>query len=121
MSQKYHPDAGSTTIITNDLYLAAFLHSMGCTLDHVERNERPRLSFVFCGAQVKELRQAYKSGSVKLNMHSFRDSLLHMRHLMDAALGMYLPTQRGVRKFAVFGGFRVFQKALIDLFSWRKR
>ena len=87
MSKKYHPEADSTTLITNDLYLAAFLHSMGCVLDHAERNERRRLSFVFCGERVKELRQAYKTGSVKLNMRSFRDSLLQMRHLMDAELG----------------------------------
>lgn len=72
------------TIITNDLYLAAFLHSTGCHLSKVEKNDRKRLSFVFCGSRVRELREAYREGPVKLDMRSFRDSLLHIRRLMDA-------------------------------------
>lgn len=75
------------TIVTNDLYLAAFLHSTGCDLSKVEKNERRRLSFVFCGDRVHKLREAYREGPVKLDMRSFRDSLLHIRHLMDARLG----------------------------------
>ena len=82
MSKKYLP-AHVTTIITNDLYLAAFLHCVGCTLDHVQPNERRRKSFVFIGDRVRELRDAYQTGPVKLDMRSFRESLLYIRRLMD--------------------------------------
>ena len=82
MLKKYVP-AESATIITNDLYLAAFLHCVGCTLDHVERNERRRVSFVFVGEQVRQLREAYRTGPVKLDMRSFRESLSLIRRLVD--------------------------------------
>jgi hypothetical protein len=90
MSKKYLPAEPPATIITNDLYLAAFLHCVGCTLDHVERNERRRLSFVFVGERVRELREAYRTGPVKLDMRLFRESLLYIRRLMDGGL----PEQR---------------------------
>jgi hypothetical protein len=90
MLKKYVP-AESATIITNDLYLAAFLHCVGCSLDHVERNERRRVSFVFVGERVRELREAYRTGPVKLDMRSFRESLSYIRRLMDG-----LPEQRSV-------------------------
>ena len=86
MLKKYNTSP-ATSIITNDLYLAAFLLSTGCSLSKVERNERKRLSFVFSGERVRELREAYKQGPVRLDMRTFRDSLLHIRHLMDAELG----------------------------------
>jgi hypothetical protein len=82
MSSKYLPQQPST-ITTNDLYLAAFLHCAGCTLDRVERNERRRVSFVFVGERVRELREAYRTGPVRLDMRSFRESLFHIRRLMD--------------------------------------
>jgi hypothetical protein len=81
MSKKYLT-AAAPTIITNDLYLAAFLHCVGCTLDHVQPNERRRVSFVFVGERVRELREAYQTGPVKLDMRIFRESLLHIRRLM---------------------------------------
>jgi hypothetical protein len=84
MLQRY-ASAASANLITNDLYLAAFLHCVGCVLDHVERNERRRVSFVFTGERVRELREAYRTGPVKLDMRSFRDSLIHLRRLMDDA------------------------------------
>jgi hypothetical protein len=84
MASKYHPEPPES-IITNDLYLAAYLHSVGCELGHVERNERRRVSFVFVGPQVRSLREAYRRGSVRLDMRRFRESLYHMRHLMDGA------------------------------------
>ena len=90
MSKKYLPEA-SSTIITNDLYLAAFLHCVGCTLDHVEKNERRRMSFVFIGERVQELREAYRTGPVRLDLRSFRESLSHIRRLMDGE-----PEQRSV-------------------------
>jgi hypothetical protein len=99
MSEKYlastdhgNPAASVPTIITNDLYLAAFLHCTGCPLDHVQHNERRRMSFVFAGERVRELRQAYRTGPVKLDMRSFRESLSSIRRLMDAEQ----PEQRSV-------------------------
>ena len=69
------------SIITNDLYLAAFLHSVGCTLDHLQRNDRRRISFVFIGERVRELREAYRNGPVRLDMRVFKDSLTLIRRL----------------------------------------
>lgn len=93
MSKKYHPVSASAIlrrssaqVITNDLFLASFLHSVGCTLDHVERNERKRVSFVFTGSRVHALREAYRTGPVQLDIRSFRDSLYTIRRLMDGAL-----------------------------------
>jgi hypothetical protein len=85
MSKKYHPEQ-LPTIITNDLYLSAFLHATGCTLSKVIRNERRRVSFVFSGERVQELREAYRLGPVHLDMNSFRESLITIRRLMDAEL-----------------------------------
>jgi hypothetical protein len=93
MSKKYLPSSQPATIITNDLYLAAFLHCVGCTLDHVEQNERRRKSCVFIGERVHELREAYRNGPVKLDMRSFRESLLYIRRLMDTGES---PEQRSV-------------------------
>ena len=90
MSKKY-VSAESSAIVTNDLYLAAFLHCVGCTLDHLEHNERRRLSFVFIGERVRELREAYRTGPVKLDMRTFRESLSYIRRLMDGT-----PEQRSV-------------------------
>ena len=73
-------------VITNDLFLAAFLHSLGCTLDRVERNDRRRVSFVFSGERVKELREAYRSGNVSLDIKVFRESMHLMRSRMDMTL-----------------------------------
>jgi hypothetical protein len=95
MSKKYLPSVPPATIITNDLYLAAFLHCVGCTLDHVEQNERRRKSFVFVGERVQELREAYRNGPVKLDMRSFRESLFYIRRLMD---GSEIPEQRSVTR-----------------------
>jgi hypothetical protein len=96
MLKKYVP-AESATIITNDLYLAAFLHCVGCALDHTERNERRRVSFVFVGERVRELREAYRTGPVKLDMRSFRESLSYIRRLVDGDRQHDgLPEQRSV-------------------------
>ena len=90
MSKKYLPEASASTlrlysvrVITNDLYLAAFLHCAGCNLDHVQKNERRRMSFVFIGERVQELREAYRTGPVRLDLRSFRESLSHIRRLVD--------------------------------------
>ena len=82
MSQKY-VSASDSTLITNDLYLAAFLQCVGCRLDRLSHNGRRRVSFVFVGELVRELREAYRSGPVRLDMRAFRDSLTRIRRLMD--------------------------------------
>jgi hypothetical protein len=85
MSKKYLPQQ-PPTIITNDLFMAAFLVTVGCKLDRIERNERKRVSFVFAGEQVRELREAYRTGPVRLDMRLFRESLYTIRRAMDGVL-----------------------------------
>jgi len=97
MSKKYHPDA-TPTIITNDLYLAAFLHATGCTVSKVVHNERRRISFVFTGERVRDLREAYRIGPVQLDMNSFRESLITIRRLMDAELEQRSMSHEPTRK-----------------------
>lgn len=70
-------------IITNDLYLAAYLLSQGKELDKILRNGRRRLSFVLAGERVGELKDAYNEGPVYLDVRSFRESLTHIRKIMD--------------------------------------
>jgi len=79
MSIKYHKN----TLITNDIYLAAYLLSEGYHLSKVLRNERRRISFLFVGKEIEELRQAYRSGHVYLDIHSFREKLITIRRMMD--------------------------------------
>jgi hypothetical protein len=78
MYQKYL-SASTQTIITNDLFLAAFLSTVGCTLDRIEKNDRRRVSFVFTGERVRELREAYRTGPVHLDIRAFRDNLNRLR------------------------------------------
>ena len=90
MSQRYHTASQSSTlsnrIVTNDLFLASFLHCLGCTLSSVVRNERKRVSFVFTGERVRELREAYRTGRVSLDIIAFRESMHLMRSHMDVTL-----------------------------------
>jgi hypothetical protein len=86
MSKKYLPADSHSTIITNDLFLAAFLWTVGCTLDRIEKNERRRVSFVFVGERVRELREAYRTGPVRLDMRLFRESLFYIPRLIDGGL-----------------------------------
>jgi len=72
------------TLITNDIYLAAYLLSEGYTLTKVLRNERRRISFLFIGEDVEGHRRAYRSGHVYLDMRSFREKLITIRRMMDA-------------------------------------
>ena len=76
----------SSAIITNDLFLASFLHSAGCTLDHVETNGRRRVSFVFTGDRVRELREQYRTRKVLVDMRLFRESLYTIRRAMNGVL-----------------------------------
>lgn len=93
MSQKYH-SVDHSCIITNDLFLAAFLLSVGCTLDRIEKNERRRVSFVFVGDRVRELREAYRQGPVRLDMRTFRENLNRVRDLLNQATMNQLPEKR---------------------------
>jgi hypothetical protein len=79
MSQKYL----HSRLITNDLYLAAFLLCQGCDLCSLVRNDRRRVSFVFSGENVHHLREEYESGIVRLNVRSFRENLVTVRRKMD--------------------------------------
>jgi diphthamide synthase subunit DPH2 len=92
-SKKYHSSAvqgntpeRSSSIITNDLFMATFFLTTGCTLDHIETNGRKRVSFVFIGERLHELRDAYRKGPVQLDIQSFRDNLHKIRQEMDAIL-----------------------------------
>ena len=78
-----HERYQKSQLITNDLYLAAFLLSQGCELCGLVRNDRRRLSFVFSGSDVGLFRAEYESGIVRLNVRSFRDNLLTVRRKMD--------------------------------------
>jgi hypothetical protein len=88
MSQKYHASTVLSNqlprLITNDLYLAAFLVCQGCEWCGLVRNDRRRLSFVFSGENVHHLREQYESGIVRLNVRAYRDTLLTVRRKMDA-------------------------------------
>jgi len=69
--------------ITNDLYLAAYLLCSGETLCELLHNGRRRISFVFAGENVQQLCDEYRSGIVRLNVRSFRNSLKTVRAAMD--------------------------------------
>jgi hypothetical protein len=94
MSKKYLPAAASTTIITNDLFLAAFLVSVGCTLDRIEKNERRRVSFVFVGERVRELREAYRTGPVQVDLCAFRENLNQLRDRLGRMVAQHYPEER---------------------------
>jgi len=94
MSKKYLPEE-SSAIITNDLFLAAFLATVGCTLDRIEKNERRRVSFVFTGDRVRELREAYRTGPVQLDVPLFRENLNRLRDLLGSVVAGHFPEERG--------------------------
>jgi hypothetical protein len=77
MHEKYN------SIITNDIYLAAYLDSTGFTLVRVHQNDRRRTSFVFTGAYIEKLRDAYNTGTVTVNFRIYKDSLARMRWQKD--------------------------------------
>jgi hypothetical protein len=76
------------------LFLAAFLVSVGCTLDRIEKNERRRVSFVFMGERCRKLREAYRTGPVHVDMCAFRENLNKLRdRLGEIVTGRY-PEER---------------------------
>jgi len=94
MSKKYLSEE-TGTIITNDLFLAAFLSTVGCRLDRIEKNDRRRVSFVFTGERVRELREAYRTGPVQLDVPLFRDELNRLRDLLGSVVAGHHPEERG--------------------------
>ena len=85
MHEKY-PSAAppdNTSVITNDIYLAAYLDYSGFVLVRVCHNDRRRVSFVFSGPYVGELRDAYNNGHVSVNFRAYKDSLARVRYQMD--------------------------------------
>jgi len=80
MSEKYPFER----LITNDLYLAAFLLCAGCQLARLEHNGRRRVSFVIVGEDAQKLRREYEHGTVYLNVRSFKENLLNVRRKMDS-------------------------------------
>jgi len=78
------PKTTETRILTNDVYLAAFLLTRECNVSEVVKNDRRRISFVIEGERAASLRRAYKRGPVYLNVRSFREKLITIRRMMDA-------------------------------------
>lgn len=93
MSKKYL-SAAEPAIVTNDLFLAAFLSTVGCTLDRIEKNRRQRVSFVFVGERVRELREAYRTGPVRLDVRLFRENLNRLRDLLAETVASHQPEER---------------------------
>ena len=86
MLQKYKMPSEISTetrILTNDVYLVAFLLTQDCNVSKVVKNDRRRISFVIEGKRAASLRRAYKRGPVYINVRFFRDKLLTIRRLMD--------------------------------------
>lgn len=95
MHTKYLAEAPAS-IITNDLFLAAFLYTVGCTLDRIEKNERRRVSFVFVGERVQELREAYRTGPVHVDMCAFRENLNRLRDRLGETVTSHEPEERSM-------------------------
>jgi len=98
MSKKYSTAPDSSTIITNDLFLAAFLYTVGCPLSRMERNDRRRVSFVFTGKRVVELREAYRTGPVHLDIRSFRENLNRLRDRLGSMVAGTHPEERSTTR-----------------------
>jgi len=77
MHEKYN------SVITNDIYLAAYLDSVGYELSGVNHNDRRRVSFVFSGKSIERLRDNYNTGVVTVNFRIYKDSLARMRYQKD--------------------------------------
>ncbi len=93
MSKKYL-SAAEPAIVTNDLFLAAFLSTVGCTLDSIEKNRRRQVSFVFTGERVRELREAYRTGPVRLDVRLFGENLNRLRDLLAETVASHQPEER---------------------------
>ena len=82
MQRKYFLET-STEIITNDVYLAAYLMCEGCILEQIEKNDRKRVSFILSGDDIRILREDFRVSTVRVSMPLFRDTLICLRRRMD--------------------------------------
>lgn len=73
----------NSTVLTNDVYLAAYLLTQDCRLAQVLHNERRRVSFLVEGVQADTLRKHYRRGPVTVNVRFLRKNILTLRRLMD--------------------------------------
>jgi hypothetical protein len=104
MSEKYLSAGSPATtsrcrpmrVITNDLFLAAFLYTVNCELTCIEKNGRRRVSFVFVGERVRELREAYRAGPVRVDMLSFRENLNRLRDFLGGKAAGRYPEERSM-------------------------
>ncbi len=79
MPTKYNKN----TIITNDIYLAAYLLSIGYKLTKLLNNNRHRISFLFSGEKIEDARRAYKNGHVSVDLRCFRSNIITIHEKMD--------------------------------------
>lgn len=81
-TKKYTP-VKSSRILTNDLYLAAYLLNQGHKIS-VNSNGRQRITFsIDLCDEVLEMRDLYRSKKALVDISSFRDSLKAVRQLMS--------------------------------------
>ena len=77
------PQSRDDTVLTNDLYLAAYLMTQDCRLAKVVHNDRRRVSFLMEGVHADTLRKHYRRGPVTVNVRFLRKNILTLRRLMD--------------------------------------
>ena len=70
-------------VLTNDVYLAAYLLTQDCRLAKVVHNDRQRVSFLVEGVHASILRKHYRRGPVTVNVRFLRKNILTLRRLMD--------------------------------------
>lgn len=77
-------------LITQDLYLGAYIMSKGGVLEDVQltggRGNRPSVAFVFAGEDVDALSREFQSGQANTNVASFKGALTHLKDVMFNAL-----------------------------------
>lgn len=71
------------TLETHDLYLAAYLMLSGCVLVR-KRSQGIRQFFIFSnpGGSIKELRDAYFSGTASVKPHDYAQKLIACKQLL---------------------------------------
>lgn len=62
----------------------------------MEKNARRRVSFVFTGERVRELREAYRTGPVRLDLCAFRENLNRLRDLLSETVACRQPEERSM-------------------------
>jgi hypothetical protein len=54
------------------------------------------VSFVFVGERVQELREAYRTGPVHVDMRTFRENLNRLRDRLGETVTSYTPEERSI-------------------------